>query len=110
PFRVADNSVAVHKKKASQAIVHTFIRRDGHVLVAGWLRSSEYGEVRVHTGILKDTRHESVTVPLPCRAAEITRYDAIGEHSTTSGRLKAELKNVRLTGERVYLAEVQCAN
>ncbi len=110
PFRVTDTNTPVHTSAPSQAIVHTFIRHDGHVLVAGWLRSSEYGEVSAHTGMLVDSRREVVSISLPCRASQITNYDALGKHSTSSGKFANELKDVALTGDRVYLAEIQCAN
>jgi hypothetical protein len=110
PFHVADTSTATHTQASSQANVYTFIRQDGHVVVAGWLRSSEYGEVSLHTGMLADARRENVNITLPCRASQITNYDAIGNHSTESGKLATELKDVPLTGDRVYLAEVECAN
>jgi hypothetical protein len=109
PFRIADSSTTVHTEPSSQAIVHTFLLKDGHVIVAGWLRSSEYDEVPAHTGMLPDLRQEVVSVPLPCRASQITNYNALGRHQTTNGKLVTELNDIHLTGEHVYLAEVQCA-
>jgi len=108
PFRVADTSTSA-RTNSSQTIVHTFIRQDGRVVVAGWLRSSEYGEVPAHTGMLRDTRRETVSITLPCRASQITNYNALGKHSIVPGKLAAELKDVPLTGDRIYLAEIQCA-
>lgn len=110
PFRVADTNSTTAAKAAPHAIVHTFVREDGRVIVAGWLRGSEYGEVRSHTGMLTDQRRETVSIPLPCRASQITNYDALGDHSTAPGNLVTRLKDVPLTGNRVYLAEIECAN
>ncbi len=110
PFRVADTSTATYTKASSQAVVHTFLRQDGRLVIAGWLRSSEYSEVPAHTGMLIDARRETVSITLPCSASRITNYDALGRHSSAPGNPAGELKNIPLTGDRVYLAEIQCAN
>lgn len=109
PFRIADSTTMIRTKTSSQAVVHTYLLKNGHVIVAGWLRSSEYDEVPAHTGILPDRRQESVSVHLPCRASQITSYDAMGKHQTMTGKLATDLNDIHLTGEHVYLAEVQCA-
>ncbi|MDT8069325.1 MAG: beta-galactosidase [Terriglobia bacterium] len=110
PFRVIDNPTTVSGKDYSQAVVYTFIRQDGRVVVAGWLRSSEYSEVPAHTGMLADQRRERVNISLPCPATQITNYDALGEHWSTRMHPARNLPNVPLTGDRVYLAVVQCAS
>lgn len=108
PFRVVDSTASVTASRGSQAVVHTFLRDDGRVVVAGWLRSSTYDEVPVHTGEVMDRRRENVNIALPCPAATVTNYDALGNHSTTEGKRTRELKNVGLTGDRVYLAVIRC--
>jgi polysaccharide biosynthesis protein PslG len=110
PFRVIDGTVTASSKNDSQSIVHTFVRQDGEMVVAGWLRSSEYSEVPGHTGMLSDERREKVNLTLPCRATQITNYDALGRHSRTPLHGAHELQNVSLTGDRVYLVVVRCAS
>jgi hypothetical protein len=55
-----------------------------------------------------DRRRESVNIALPCPASTVTNYDALGNHFTTEGKRTRELKNVGLTGDRVYLAVIRC--
>jgi Cellulase (glycosyl hydrolase family 5) len=93
----------------SQAIVEVFQRKDGEVIVAGWLRSSNYSEVAVHSGMLTDPRRERVDIALPCTAARVSTYNALGIKLSTGYRRSRELSGVPLTGDHVYVADVRCA-
>jgi hypothetical protein len=106
PTRSVDESVA---NPGSQAIVRVFQRQDGEVIVAGWLRSSNYSEVAGHSGMLKDERHESVNVTLPCTAARVATFNALGKKLSTVSPRQRVLRGVELTGDRVYVADVTCA-
>jgi hypothetical protein len=92
----------------SQAEIHMLQRRDSGVIVAAWLRSSQYDEVRRHTGFEVDTRRERVSIELPCTAATVTSYNALGQKVSTTTPRSTQLSNVLLTGGRVYIAEVTC--
>ncbi|HEX6881402.1 MAG TPA: beta-galactosidase [Terriglobales bacterium] len=109
PFRPVDDEVTVTAPNDSQAVVHSFLREDNSVVIAGWLRSSEYDEVPVHTGMVKDRRLEKVTVALPCTASEVTWYDALGQRKKVSRAQVRQLRDVVLTGDRVNVAVVQCS-
>lgn len=106
-IRVAHAKVT--EKPASQAVVHVFKRKDGKVIVTGWLRSSEYKELKRHTGMETDRRREHVNVRLPCSPAEVTTYTATGKPLQIFKPRSAMLNDVLLTGRRAYIAEVTCA-
>jgi len=112
--RLLQRPLRTHSRKVSaaprsQAVVHVFQRRDGKVVVTGWLRSSEYAEVRRHTGMEADRRRERVDVELPCLATQVSTYNALGTRLSTARLRARQLRGVPLTGRRVYVAEVTCA-
>lgn len=95
-------------RPGSQAVVRMFQHRDGRVIVTGWLRSSNYSEVPLHSGMLNDPRRESVDVPLPCLASQVTTYNVLGKRLATRRRPRRVLRQVQLSGNHVYVAEVTC--
>lgn len=96
-------------KTGSQAVLRVFQRKDGVVIVAGWLRSSNYSEVPVHSGMLTDERRERVDIALPCTARRVTKFNALGTKLSTGYPRRRVLRGVELTGERSYVAEIQCS-
>jgi hypothetical protein len=104
------NSSIRNSDDSSQSVIHIFQRRDGHVIVTAWLRSSQYKEVPRHTGLEPDPRRERVTIPLPCISSTIRTYNALGHQLSTTAARTTQLANVALTGSRVYIADVICAN
>jgi polysaccharide biosynthesis protein PslG len=92
----------------SKAVVKVFQRADKKVIVTAWLRSSKYSEVAVHSGVAKDRRSEHVDIALPCKAREITSYDATGQRLNHSRWNKENLSNIPLSGQQTYIAEVTC--
>lgn len=109
PVRTADSRTSVKSPPESQAVVHVFERRDGRVVVTGWLRSSEFQEVPRHTGFEKDLRRERVTINLPCPAIDTQTYNALGQKLIRIRKRTQVLPGVLLTGNRVYIAEITCA-
>ncbi|HWR35603.1 MAG TPA: beta-galactosidase [Clostridia bacterium] len=107
--RTADQDANVHRAAASQSVVHAFERKDGKLVIAGWLRSSEYDEVPQHTGFAVDSRAERISVGLPCTASTVTNYNALGHAVSHTHPYTQSLRNVRLTGDRVFVAVVDCA-
>ncbi len=105
PVRTLGNS----SSPGSQAVVRVFQRKDGAVIVAGWIRSSNYNEVNVHSGMLADHRRERVNIPLPCPAARVTSYDVLGNKLSTGYPRRRALRGIELMGDHVYLAAVACA-
>jgi hypothetical protein len=100
-IRTSDNS--------SESVIHLFQRRDGHVIVTAWLRSSQYTEVPRHTGLEPDTRRERISIPLPCTASTVRTYNALGHQLSSTTQRITQLANVTLTGSRVYIADITCA-
>lgn len=107
PVHVADNHTITPPN--SQAVVHVFQRRDAKVIVAGWLRSSHYSELAVHSGMEHDLRRERVNVALPCTANEVDTFNALGKPLTRRHTQVRRLRNVELRGDRVFIAEANCA-
>jgi 5-hydroxyisourate hydrolase-like protein (transthyretin family) len=102
-------AVASRNARGSQTILNQFQTQDGRVIVAAWLRSSEHDEVKSRTGMAKDVRRETIKVVLPCRAVEATRYSATGVPLGRNKPNSNELRNVTLTGDRVFVAVATCA-
>ena len=92
----------------SQAVVKVFVRADREVIVAAWLRSSDYTEVAQHTGQEADRRSELLTIPLPCKPATTTTYSATGQQLSRATPATSTLANIEVTGEQTYIAEITC--
>src|SRR5437879_2893799 len=94
----------------SQSVVELFERQDGHLVVAGWLRSSHFDEVKNHTGMETDRRKETISIQFPCpRLKSLQAYDDMGHRIANRARFDhGWLKNVDVTGSDVFLAEIQC--
>jgi hypothetical protein len=58
--------------------------------------------------MLNDRRKERVTVDLPCTAASVTDYDAIGRLAEVGHAPVRQLKDVKLTGDRVFIGVIEC--
>ena len=95
----------------SQAIVEVFRRRDQHLTVVAWLRSSKSDEVWQRTGEVADLRSERVSVQLPCRHARLdATYDAQGTRlMSPAGIRNGALAGLQLRGNHVFVAELSCA-
>jgi hypothetical protein len=98
------------RPQSSQAIVNVFDRKDGAVIVAAWLRSSESQEVTQHTGMLWDRRVETVSIDLPCRAiSDLHVSDAFGNPVPSPARMNGtSLSAVSLRGGSVFVASARC--
>ncbi len=103
PVRLVEASTPV----GSLATVRTIERKDGKIVIAGWLRSSTYSEVAVHSGMERDRRGERLRLALPCKAETINTFDATGKKIST--QRTPMLEPVDLTGDQVFIAEVTCA-
>jgi hypothetical protein len=108
PFHPLDVEASVHAKPQSEAVVHLFVRQDGKVVIAAWLRSSEYNEVPNHTGTLTDARAEDVSVDLPCMSKNVETYNALGKRLKRKKAESRTLGGVRVTGSEVLTAVVTC--
>lgn len=101
----------VTRRADSQSVVKIFQRQDGRLIIVGWLRSSTRNEVKQKTGMLLDRRSEVISVQLPCSESQLdAAYDAEGSRLATRARVQGGyLSAIRLTGERVFIAELSCA-
>lgn len=93
----------------SAAVVRVFQFRNGRVIVVGWLRSSNYDEVKNHSGVLVDRRREKVNIALPCTAIRLSTFDVLGKRAATLHPRSAVIRNITLEGDRVYVGEVTCS-
>ncbi len=109
-FAEPSRTIALRAQKmpGSQAEVRAFALQGGRVVVAAWLRSSNFSEVPAHSGMLSDRRSERVSVDLPCRAATVTTLDAMGKTRGRQHPFTPDL-TMNLSGERVFVAEIACA-
>jgi len=108
PYRTADTEVTAHPSSDSQAVVHSFLRQDGTIVITAWLRSSEYNEVPSHTGMLADQRSERISVDFPCTAKSTETFNAVGKRLSKNTSPSHSLTDVRLTGAEVFTAVVEC--
>jgi len=109
-FRAPTRSIEVPLKPGSQAVVEEMENAAGEVTVVGWLRSSEYGEIRDHSGMLHDRRREILSVPLPCKWPSAPQfYSVLGEPRRDRARTRrGVLQNIDLKGGSVFVARVTC--
>ncbi|MFT3765872.1 MAG: cellulase family glycosylhydrolase [Minicystis sp.] len=107
PVRSIDARIHVERPAGSQSEVHAFERRDGKVLVFGWLRSP-IAESAEPGKLLADTRRETVTIALPDRGRRtLTVLDAKGDTTTAAARLdRGTIGGVELRGDRVFIATI----
>ncbi|HET7209904.1 MAG TPA: beta-galactosidase [Terriglobales bacterium] len=110
PVSLVDTPFEQRNKAASDSVVEVFRRTDGRIIVTGWLRSSLPSEVARHSGMLQDKRHEKVSVTLPCKSIQHPHlYDVEGREVTGHAIFQnGRLKNVPLTGNKVFIEEMQC--
>lgn len=108
PFRPLSNEATVHTKPESQAVVHLFVRQDGKLVIASWLRSSDYNEITRHTGMLNDARAEEVSVDLPCTSTSTETYNALGKRLSRNKTATRTLTRMRVTGSEVLTTVVTC--
>ena len=94
----------VRRAVDSQAVVRSFRVGDRRAVVVAWLRSSRREEVADKSGMLTDSRAESVAIDPPCRPRKLRVYDPEGRRTPVRS-----LDDVRLTGGSVFIAEVECA-
>lgn len=111
-FHQPSRSLHLHitSKPDSQSVVKAFQRQDRKLIIVGWLRSSTGNEVADGTGLLRDRRSEAISVQLPCGRAHLdAAYDAQGTQLATVARVRAGyLSGIRLSGSRVFIAEIGC--
>ncbi len=93
----------------SYAVVRVFQRKDKNLIVVGWLRSSNYNEVKNHSGLLVDSRREQVNLALPCTAIRLSTFDVLGKRIATVQPRSSVIRNMPLAGDRVYVGEVTCS-
>jgi hypothetical protein len=100
----------VVRREKSQAVVDIFQRKDKHVIVVGWLRSSSGDEVADRSGMAMDRRAEVVAAQLPCAGARVAGfYNAEGAKVARSARVQhGMLRDIHLSGSKVFVAELSC--
>ena len=107
PARTLDARVQVTRPPGSQSEAHVFEKKDGGVLLFAWLRSPRQAEGTAPQAAVDD-RRESISVALPGAGyGTMTVYDERGEVIPSTARLAGSVvEGVRLTGDRVFIAEL----
>lgn len=92
----------------SQSRVYAFEKKNGNIVVTGWLRTSKKSEVKDKSGMATDTRTENVSITLPTKDfSKITVYNSKGAKVKASTTItNGVLNNVTLTGENIFVAEI----
>jgi CubicO group peptidase (beta-lactamase class C family) len=89
---------------AAEVRTFTTDRRKGWVVA--WLRSSRPEEIADRSGMLEDTRTETIAIDPPCKPkGKLKTYDPEGRRTRPQ-----PLAAVRLTGPDIFIAEFSCAN
>jgi hypothetical protein len=85
-------------------------KKNRRLVVVGWLRSSKYKEVPIHSGMLKDERDERVSVQLPCRSIKrAKRFNSNGRRLNWTPEFRQGwLEKIALRGDTVFVAELSC--
>ena len=111
PTRSAKVVVSSSAGSESQAMVHAIQKKNGELVVAAWLRSSEDPEVEDRSGVARDRRRETLRIALPCTETRGLRfYSPTGRPVSTSARvqLRNQLTSVPVDGRSVFVARLQC--
>ena len=99
----------IRSSPQSQAVVNVFERRDGKLIIIGWLRSPEQGEVPA-TGNVVDRRRETVDVGVPCtEMRNPVTYSSTGVRKPNIANFaRAEVHGIPLTGAENFIAVFDC--
>jgi hypothetical protein len=98
-------------REKSMAMEEVFEDRQQRIVVVAWLRSPEPNEAKGTTGLSQDRRKEDITIPLPCTSVRnLRRVSAVGKQLNDPAVrfARGALSGVRVTGDKVFIAEMQC--
>lgn len=105
PTRSLDEKVEIQSHGPdNHAVVHAIEKKNGDVVVSGWLDNPNPNEVTAHGGLAKDARHIVVDLKFPpnYRFTRIRRYKVTGERISQQKLAPAGpgfiLKNLELKG------------
>ncbi len=93
----------------TQSVVDGFRIGTGKTILVAWLRGSRPEEVTNRTGLLHDSRKESLAVEMPCRGKpEFTAYDVEGHAANPPGIKDGWIEPILLTGNDVFVGVIRC--
>ena len=95
---------------ADESVVDVLAKKNGKIVVVGWLRSSEPDEVPNHSGMARDKRRQQVSVAVPCRSiSEVQSWNEQGRATRRALRFRpGHFDGVSLTGDHIFVAEMNC--
>jgi hypothetical protein len=98
------------EQRLDQTVIDVFVKKNGKLVVVGWLRSSEASEVSDHSGMASDPRRAQVSVAVPCRrVSRLRSWDEQGRATRNRARFHSgRLDSVPLTGAHIFIAEMNC--
>lgn len=107
PTRLVKN-LKIEAPSKSQSRVYAFEKKNGNIVITGWLRTSKKSEVKDKTGMAVDSRKEAVNITLPNKS-----FTKVSIYNSKGNKIKPEtilsngvLSNVSLTGENIFIAEI----
>jgi hypothetical protein len=94
----------------SDAVLNVFQRKNGDVIVVGWLRSLNRDETDAD-GHEADLRHTSASVELPCASvSDVKVSDAQGHlRSDETSFQSGWLSGISLSPDEIFVAEMNCS-
>jgi hypothetical protein len=98
------------EQRLDQTVIDVFVKKNGKLVVVGWLRSSEPREVSNHSGMASDCRRAQVSVAVPCRrVSRLRSWDEQGRATRNRARFHSgRIDSMPLTGEHIFIGEMNC--
>jgi hypothetical protein len=98
------------EQRLNQTVIDVFVKKNGKLVVVGWLRSSEPREVSNHSGMASDRRRAQVSVAVPCRrVSRLRSWDEQGRATRNRARFHSgRIDSMPLTGEHICIGEMNC--
>jgi hypothetical protein len=94
----------------TDAVLNVFQRKDGQVIVVGWLRSLKRDETDAN-GHEPDLRRTSASIELPCASvSDVKVSDAQGHlRSEETSFQSGWLNGISLSPDEIFVAEMNCS-
>lgn len=107
PLRSLGHSLRITAGDAKATVISAFADRQGHLLLAAWLRSPRRQQLGDQSGHATDTRQTTLSLTLPASYKSLKAYSLSGAVVPSSARLTGQqLTNLNLRGGELFLAEL----
>lgn len=111
-YKSINDQVNVTRRVDSHIVVECFQSRDGDVLVVAWLRTNYPGRPPDTTGLVKDTREETIQLEIPLElTGQATLYDELGNAKNhinfMVGEQATTLSDIKLVAGDIAILKVE---